>query len=149
MQAYAKVHYSTLRNITEHYVKYHQKVRFTPISQYLTFVVKYVILWGALAFAQKRGEGFIQNDFRRLTMDYMLSDNDERLVLFTLVQKARYAVLYLVTLFFAPYTFKHLHHRVGQHIVTPDQLLRLLARWPNLFRDIKTIVTHRDELGRR
>ena len=82
-------------------------------------------------------------------MDYMLSDNDERLVLFTLVQKARYAVLYLVTLFFAPNTFKHLHHRVGQHIVTPDQLLRLLARGPNLLRDIKTIVTHRDELGRR
>lgn len=82
-------------------------------------------------------------------MDYLLSDNDERLVLFTLVQKARYVVLHLVTLFFAPYTFKHLHHRVGQHIATPDQLLRILARESNLLRDIMHIVTYRDELGRR
>lgn len=82
-------------------------------------------------------------------MDYLLSDNDERLVLFTLVQKARYVVLHLVTLFFAPYTFKHLHHRVGQHIATPDQLLRVFARESNLLRDIMHIVTYRDELGRR
>ena len=82
-------------------------------------------------------------------MDYLLSDNDERLVLFTLVQKARYVVLHLVTLFFAPHLFKHLHHRVGQRIATPDQLLRILAREPNLLRDIKNIVTYRDELGRR
>ena len=99
-------------------------------------------------------------------MDYMLRDNDERLVLFTLVQKARYVVLYLVTLFFAPYTFKHLHHRVGhhiawpvqvdeqqrgagQHIATSDQLLRVFAGEPNLLRDIMHIVTYRDALGRR
>ena len=82
-------------------------------------------------------------------MDYLLSDDDERLVLFTLVQKTRYVVLHLVTFFFAPHLFKHLHHRVGQRIATPDQLLRILARKPNLLRDIMHIVTYRDELGRR
>ena len=82
-------------------------------------------------------------------MDYMLCDNDELLVLATPTQRARYTVLHLVTLFFAPYTFKHLHHRIGQYIVTPNQLLRILAREPNLLQDIKRIVMHRDELGRR
>jgi hypothetical protein len=82
-------------------------------------------------------------------MDYLLHDSDGQLVLSTLTQKVRYIVLYLVALFFAPYTFRHLHHRVGLHIVTPDQLLRLFAREPNLLRDVMHIVTYRDELGRR
>ncbi len=82
-------------------------------------------------------------------MDYLLHDSNEQLVLSTLAQKVRYVVLYLVALFFAPYTFRHLHHRVGLHIVTPDQLLRLFARKPNLVQNITHIVTYRDELGRR
>lgn len=82
-------------------------------------------------------------------MDYLLHDGDEQLVLSTPAQKVRYVVLYLVTLFFAPYTFRHLHHRVGLYIVTPDQLLRLFAREPNLVQNIRRIVMHRDELGRR
>ena len=82
-------------------------------------------------------------------MDYLLFVKDKQLVLSTPAQKVRYVVLYLVTLFFAPYTFKHLHHRVGLYIVTPDQLLRLFARESNLVQNIRRIVTYRDELGRR
>ena len=82
-------------------------------------------------------------------MDYLLHDSNEQLVLSSLAQKVRYVVLYLVTLFFAPYTFRHLHHRVGLYIVTPDQLLRLFAREPNLVQNIRPIGMHTDELGRR